>query len=186
MRSELDALKARMAEVAREEAANGAACGWRSCTGCHESHEGVPQGEYSTLFGCHVGSGCSECGGLGVVWEYWTADTLDQMARDVSEPLAALPQAEPGWRSMDSAPKQDGKHDGPSILLYGGVIAYDSSDYSHPNSRVVEAYWSLVERDWIIGNDEGHDEYIRLHAPEGWMPIPTAPTPAIEEGRSDE
>lgn len=42
---------------------------WRSCSGCHELNEGYPTGEYSTVFRTHVGCGCSECGGLGVVWD---------------------------------------------------------------------------------------------------------------------
>lgn len=70
-----------IAEVCKEEGLNGAACGWRSCTGCHEITEGVPQGVYSPTFKTHVGIGCSECGGLGVVWEYWTASSLEEMAR---------------------------------------------------------------------------------------------------------
>lgn len=58
------------------------ACGWRPCSGCHETNEGAETGlyPYSKAFGCHVGAGCSECGGLGVVWEYWDARTLAAMA----------------------------------------------------------------------------------------------------------
>lgn len=42
---------------------------WRSCSGCHELNEGYPTGEFSAVFRTHVGCGCSECGGLGVVWD---------------------------------------------------------------------------------------------------------------------
>ena len=43
---------------------------WRPCTGCYESEDGHPVGNYphSEIFGCELGSGCHECGGLGVVW----------------------------------------------------------------------------------------------------------------------
>ena len=79
---------ASIAEVIKEESLNEAACGWRSCTGCHETNEGYETGRYpySAMFGCHVGHGCSECGGLGVVWDYWSKDALDDMARDVTTP----------------------------------------------------------------------------------------------------
>jgi len=79
---------ASIAEVIKEESLNEAACGWRPCTGCHETNEGYESGRYSysTMFGCHVGHGCSECGGLGVVWDYWSKDALDDMARDVTTP----------------------------------------------------------------------------------------------------
>lgn len=43
---------------------------WQSCTGCYEVVDGQPLGDYpySHLMCCHQGGGCSECGGLGVVW----------------------------------------------------------------------------------------------------------------------
>ncbi|MAY32822.1 MAG: hypothetical protein CMM86_09480 [Rhodovulum sp.] len=46
---------------------------WSPCSGCHESNEGVPTGEYSAAMQCHRGFGCRECGGLGAVWTEWTA-----------------------------------------------------------------------------------------------------------------
>ena len=42
---------------------------WHSCSGCHESNEGYPTGPHSVVFGCALGNGCSECGGLGAVWD---------------------------------------------------------------------------------------------------------------------
>lgn len=42
---------------------------WRSCTGCHETNEGVPTGPYSHIMKCHLGGGCFECGGIGAVWD---------------------------------------------------------------------------------------------------------------------
>lgn len=42
---------------------------WRSCSGCCEHIEGVSQGEHSDIFQCDQGNGCSECGGIGVVWD---------------------------------------------------------------------------------------------------------------------
>lgn len=44
---------------------------WRTCTGCHESEDGYDVGHYptSSIFQCKVGSGCHECGGIGMVWD---------------------------------------------------------------------------------------------------------------------
>lgn len=75
-----------------EEASNGAACGWMPCTGCYDTEDGHPTAHYrhSRVFGCDVGSGCSECGGLGVVFQYWSPEDLEDMQRDcVSETKTA-------------------------------------------------------------------------------------------------
>ncbi|ESY72078.1 hypothetical protein X740_33525 [Mesorhizobium sp. LNHC221B00] len=79
---------ARIKEVMEEGEQDGAACGWRACTGCHETNEGAETGyfPYSKMFGCYVGSGCHECGGLGVVWEYISASHLDDMIRSLNSP----------------------------------------------------------------------------------------------------
>ncbi len=42
---------------------------WRGCSGCHELSDGAPTGPYSDTFRCHLGLGCSECGGIGAVWD---------------------------------------------------------------------------------------------------------------------
>lgn len=47
-------------------------CGfWNSCSGCYETEDGHPVGSYaySAVMQCELGSGCSECGGLGAVWD---------------------------------------------------------------------------------------------------------------------
>lgn len=42
---------------------------WRSCSGCHELNEGHDTGPFSPIFHCALGMGCSECGGLGAIWD---------------------------------------------------------------------------------------------------------------------
>lgn len=44
---------------------------WRTCTGCYETEDGHPVGQYahSDTLGCPLGSGCNECGGIGAVWD---------------------------------------------------------------------------------------------------------------------
>lgn len=41
---------------------------WSSCSGCHQTDEGVPLGRYSKELHTHLGIGCRECGGIGAVW----------------------------------------------------------------------------------------------------------------------
>lgn len=43
---------------------------WMPCSGCHETVDGQETGHYrySEVFKSIVGSGCHECGGIGVVW----------------------------------------------------------------------------------------------------------------------
>lgn len=61
---------------------------WRTCSGCHESNEGVPTGPYSRVMECHLGTGCSECGGVGAIWDDTDYQAWgDQMAQS----LAAQP-----------------------------------------------------------------------------------------------
>lgn len=61
---------------------------WRSCSGCHETNEGHETGHYpySKILKCHLGGGCSECGGIGAVWD----DTdYEAMGRDFERSLVA-------------------------------------------------------------------------------------------------
>lgn len=78
-----------------EEASNGAACGWTPCTGCYDTEDGHPTAHYphSRIFGCDVGSGCSECGGLGVVFQYWSPEDLEDMQRDCVSETPTTPPA---------------------------------------------------------------------------------------------
>ncbi|WP_243771990.1 hypothetical protein [Burkholderia anthina] len=65
---------------------------WRSCSGCHETNEGHETGHYpySKILKCHLGGGCSECGGIGAVWD----DTdYEAMGRDLGRSLTAPQRA---------------------------------------------------------------------------------------------
>lgn len=57
---------------------------WLSCSGCHELNEGHPTGRYSAALRCHLGLGCTECGGIGAVW-----DTTNY--EDMAAAMAAAP-----------------------------------------------------------------------------------------------
>jgi hypothetical protein len=66
-------------------------CGaWRSCSGCHELNEGHDTGPYSHTFRCALGHGCSECGGIGAVWDttdYQALAALDHFAAPAEVPM---------------------------------------------------------------------------------------------------
>ncbi len=52
---------------------------WHSCSGCYDTEDGHPTGNYahSAVFGCALGSGCHECGGLGVIWDNYDNSDAD-------------------------------------------------------------------------------------------------------------
>ena len=65
---------------------------WRSCSGCYETEDGHPVGQYpySEIMGCALGSGCSECGGIGAVWD--NNDYTPACSSCLDDDLATLPE----------------------------------------------------------------------------------------------
>lgn len=68
---------------------------WKPCSGCQESVDGyVSEKDYpfNPVFRCQPGGGCSECGGLGVLWDDTDYDAMakamvaDMEAEDVQGP----------------------------------------------------------------------------------------------------
>lgn len=117
----------RIAEVLSEAAAEGAAAGWRPCSGCHETNEGAETGRYpyNKAFRCFVGAGCCECGGLGVVWEYWDKHTLDQMVHDIESAPPASPTITDEMVHAAIAAQQSAKaaYDGPFEAMRAALLA---------------------------------------------------------------
>ncbi|WP_347815587.1 hypothetical protein [Pseudomonas sp. GD04042] len=62
---------------------------WRSCTGCYETEDGHPVGQYlySKSLHCMLGAGCSECGGIGAVWD--STDYAAQFDEEETQHTAA-------------------------------------------------------------------------------------------------
>lgn len=61
-----DRKAARVAEMIDEGGA------WRACSGCQEGEDGYISARdypYSAVYRCQPGGGCTECGGIGVIWE---------------------------------------------------------------------------------------------------------------------
>ncbi len=60
---------------------------WQSCSGCHETEDGHPVGEFpfSRFLKCELGAGCSECGGLGAVYHDWSGYDLADIDASIAE-----------------------------------------------------------------------------------------------------
>ncbi len=63
---------------------------WRSCTGCHELNEGYDTGPFSKVFGCALGNGCSECGGIGAIWDDTDYEEMAKAMFDTTPPAAPV------------------------------------------------------------------------------------------------
>jgi len=75
---------------------------WTPCTGCYDTEDGRPTQKYahSDVFGCELGNGCRECGGLGAVWDDTDyAAMAEFMEQPDAAPALSEQQAEPigGW-----------------------------------------------------------------------------------------
>jgi hypothetical protein len=99
---------------------------WRTCSGCHETEDGYPVGHYpfSAILKCDLGSGCSECGGIGAVWddtdydamaEVWhaeeTAREQAEASKDCATTTSEVAQAPAAWQVR----RADGRIDGAPI-----------------------------------------------------------------------
>lgn len=58
----------RIGQAIREVRQEYAGC-WRSCSGCYETNEGYPAAPSDPDLGVPLGGGCSECGGVGAIWD---------------------------------------------------------------------------------------------------------------------
>lgn len=70
---------------------------WRSCSGCYETNEGYDTGPHSPIFKTPLGCGCSECGGIGAVWDNtdWEAAAASMLA-NMSGEFEACPTCHGG------------------------------------------------------------------------------------------
>lgn len=132
---------------------------WRSCSGCHETNEGHETGHfpYSKILKCHLGGGCSECGGIGAVWD----DTdYEAMGRDLGRTLTAPPH--PG--NVAAAPADE-------LAAFVKLIGYDRPD----TEGVAQDAWDSQRATWLEAL-----EYARAAA------SPAADVAAIRNAALDE
>lgn len=141
----------------REEIADGSGF-WRECSGCYDTEDGHPTQNYvySKVFGCSLGNGCSECGGIGAVWDN---TDYEAMARDWDKDDSAAPALNPSevpaWQPIETAPKG-----GRDLILLLTPSRFPQVAYSNT--------W------WTSG-------FSVENKPTHWMPLPAAPA-ASKEG----
>src|SRR5437868_10340340 len=87
-------------DTVREQVKEGKAAGlgfWQTCTGCHESEDGYDNGHYpfSPAFDCKLGSGCSECGGIGAIWDTTNYKDLVKFSLEQEAAVKASPAPSP-------------------------------------------------------------------------------------------
>ena len=85
---------------------------WASCSGCYETEDGHPVGRYphSTVFNCALGSGCSECGGLGAVWDDTDYAAMTAMNEAPQKVSIAVYQVQTGDCWLDMTREQYENH----------------------------------------------------------------------------
>lgn len=113
---------------------------WKSCSGCHELDEGVPTGPYSSVMKCHLGMGCSECGGIGAIWD--TTD-YEEMGRLMASDALPSPQTHLSglWLPINQADKTiTDVQDFPEVSMT--IRTSDRYWVRDDDGRVYEAAWS--------------------------------------------
>lgn len=104
---------------------------WRSCSGCHETEDGHPVGHYpfSAILNCDLGGGCSECGGIGAVWDDTDygemADAWDaqEIAREQAEAQAPIYQVMVGDKWVDSTEAEYAAVSNDKRIVYADRLA---------------------------------------------------------------
>ncbi|RWA55326.1 hypothetical protein AU476_07400 [Cupriavidus sp. UYMSc13B] len=106
-----------IAEAIKEGNARGKGS-WVTCTGCYDTEDGRSTQKYahSDVFGCDLGCGCQECGGIGAVWDDTDyAEMAEFMAREDAAPASG--EAEPEPVATDQCAQDVFEH-GESIGLF--------------------------------------------------------------------
>lgn len=127
-------------EQVEEAALSGRDGVWLTCSGCADSAEGVLDSRaypFVEAFGCQLGAGCHECGGIGAVWDTTNWDDFGQsmLSAEASPPAEIRPEA--GERVTDemvqaalaSSPQFPGQR------LVGSVREMMSFGYGTPNPK---------------------------------------------------
>jgi hypothetical protein len=114
---------------------------WRSCTGCHETEDGYDVGHYrySRVFRCKVGSGCRECGGLGVIVDNTDySDLADwHIEREAKAKAAKIARRRLAWLRVDVETFMRG---------HGG---YEDSDGAWTPLELIEQLRAMLEEEFM-------------------------------------
>lgn len=152
---------------------------WRSCSGCHETNEGYETGHYaySNVLKCYLGGGCSECGGIGAVWDgadYGAMADAMHASMIASENVeAAQPDQFAAARNMVAQPDESAY--ALHLLVAAGHVAQATVAQALEIARMkpgIERRMSAAARDVLAErsrqvNEEGwtpeHDDKYRDH-----------------------
>ncbi|MCA7888235.1 hypothetical protein LGM58_34205 [Burkholderia contaminans] len=153
---------------------------WRTCSGCHESEDGHPVGEYpySDILQCDLGAGCTECGGIGAVWDNTDyddlVDFLEKREADADakqpEPLVANERSAPEWALRVTVSKQCEEMD----AIREALELEEDCEYS----VIVDAIQELREARAPSSNAAGAEGI----AHEIWAAAQLTPGEGIEDG----
>lgn len=130
---------------------------WATCTGCYDTEDGRPTQKYahSDVFGCELGNGCRECGGIGAVWDDTDyAEMAEFMMKDDAAPAPKLAV----W--YGAMPESNGKSNWTAILHTGDIaegFTIDRSEYPdrvrYEADRVRHLIGELAEKPFILDYD---------------------------------
>lgn len=116
---------------------------WTACSGCQEGVDGyVSERDYpfDPMFRCQPGGGCSECGGIGVLWDNGRGyDNITGNEEPASAPAGAAGDIE--WLSAQRRL---------SLAFYSPM--YGDDDDQSEEWRVIKESGSINDREWdVIG-----------------------------------
>lgn len=121
---------------------------WRPCTGCHELNEGHDTGAYSKVFGCALGNGCSECGGLGAIWD---ATDYEAMAEAMMEAEAPTPATQADIQPAQCSYSIDADPQGIRAMVADaitGALAFGAQGSNPPpEGHWLAPFWNAARAD---------------------------------------
>ncbi|TFW14453.1 hypothetical protein EGY25_04475 [Brevundimonas intermedia] len=111
---------------------------WKPCSGCQEGEDGHVSAKdypFNSIFRCQPGGGCSECGGLGVLWD----DTdYDAMTKAIVADMDS---------EDDSAARLDRAHRSLRALQEGAALAMPSFE----GNETVYDFLCAIHREAVKG-----------------------------------
>lgn len=124
---------------------------WRSCSGCHELNEGHDTGPHSPSFGCALGLGCRECGGLGAVWDDTDyADMAKSMmcAGTPATSLDVIALVIAARAALDSEELSDSAALDKAVEAFASRVCYDDEGGSLPEAHADPCTCTIRTNAW--------------------------------------
>jgi|GEM_PF-2506417 len=150
---------------------------WRTCSGCHETCDGHPVGDYpySEILKCDLGAGCSECGGIGAVWDdtdygaMAAAGDADEIAREEARAASSSTNAHASaaqTEGITTAARDVLAERERQVTAEGWTAEHDDQHDAGEMAAAASAY-CLAAADALHPFSHGDGNY-RDHAPVQW------------------